>query len=968
MIHMRAPYIFHASPIFDSSFYAFSDRFPSLGELLIDVIFLWYFVNQLHKWLKKSILFKYNKKLGNILIYIFPFITTCFGLFVDFCIQSLVNDSNINFEADKILDITYLSVIGFLIIAVLIFAFVLLAHGTIFLLSKKYGLKRAIFKFLPGFILGILLFWGQPFSFYIRNSAFLISVFILLFFVNFKYKNDFSFSIKVLIIFVTSIFISIALSSYIHSKKIAIKKIYAENLSNERETFTEQMLIDAGKKMRNDSTLASMMNNPLGNEDNINRYIRNKYFGGFLNKYRLETTICGTTDEYNQANQLPNCESYFVNTLFKPSERLEKSGFHFYSKNDGTVSYLDSLTFTFQKKINKLYIELKSRLMTEELGYPELLLNEKNIPKNLYKEYSFAKYTNGKLVHQNGTFSYSLTSDIAKHQKEEYRIETFDGFEHVFYKASDTSVIVVSNQEETYIQILISTSYIFLFFFLLIMLLDLIVAFMNQSLSLRLNFKGKIQALFIGVLVLSLLLIGISMIYLNLHQYKVTQYEQVNDKLQSIAVELEQYAERKDLYDPEMLESFTFKLSRLSNIYFTDINLFDLNGNLITSSRKEIFDWGLSGNKMDINALQSLSYHKRTRFEHIEKIGDLEYLSAYTVLKNSKNEAIAYINVPYFTKQTAITQRLSSLIVAFINIYVLLIVIATLVAVFISNRVTKPLYILKEKIRHIKLRGKNENIEWSSNDEIGSLINDYNRMVRELSESADKLAESEREMAWREMAKQIAHEIKNPLTPMKLNIQLLNRAWETHNNDFEERLKKVSSILIEQIDNLASTANEFSNFALINQAHFETVDLKERIEHCIALFSEELETQFETQFEIQTDATIKADKDKINRVFINLIKNAIQAIPEDRTPKISIHLQEINNSLRISISDNGLGIKPEIRQRLFEPYFTTKSSGSGLGLAIVRNIIQSFKGKIWFETQTNIGTTFFIEFERSIQA
>jgi methyl-accepting chemotaxis protein len=215
------------------------------------------------------------------------------------------------------------------------------------------------------------------------------------------------------------------------------------------------------------------------------------------------------------------------------------------------------------------------------------------------------------------------------------------------------------------------------------------------------------------------------------------------------------------------------------------MNLFDLNGNLITSSRMEIYDWGLIGPKMNIDALTALTVNKQTLYEDIEKIGELEYLSAYAVLKNKDNEPIAYLNIPYFTKQNAVTQRISSLIVAFINIYVLLIVIATLIAVFISNKVTQPLFILKEKIRHIKLRGKNENIEWESNDEIGSLINDYNRMVRELSASAEKLAESERDMAWREMAKQIAHEIKNPLTPMKLNIQLLNRAWDAKSDNFE---------------------------------------------------------------------------------------------------------------------------------------------------------------------------------------
>ena len=709
MVHFRFPFIFRIVPLFDSQYFAFSDRFPSLGDLLIDTMFLWYFVNQLHSRMKQGVIFRYNQKVGKVLVYIIPVLISMYGFWVDLCIKRLVTDSNINFEAHKVLDISNMSIFGYLIMAILVYTFVLLSHGFVYSLSKRYDFKTGLLLFLPGFVLSVLMLIKENPFFVMRISALMLTFFLVFFAVNYKYKNEFSFSLKVLVLIISSIFITLSVDYYLESKHLGIKKIYAQNLANEQDELSEQLISESDFRLKTDTVLKNYMQNPFDKEDIINRYLRNKYFGGFLNKYRLETTICGNSGDFKNENQISNCDSYFRQFVFQKGKKIQGCNFYFVNNQDGSISYFNSLTFINEENTIKLYIELKSRLLTEELGYPELLINEKNIPKNVFKEYSFARYKNGKLVNQQGNYQYSLTSERTQNLTKELTLFSFNNYDHLFYKVENSSglVIVVSAPSTTIIQILISISYVFLFFFLLLMCMEFAIAVMKQSLTLKLNFKGKIQASFIGVLVLSLILIGVSMIYLNLDQYKVTQYEHVNDKLQSILVELEQYSERKNPLDPSMNETVTFKLTRLSNTYFTDINLYDLSGNLITSSRMEIYNQGLVGSKMNIDALSALSIHKQTVYENIEKIGDLEYLSAYAVLKNKNNEPIAYLNIPYFTKQDTVSQRLSSLVVAFINIYVLLIVIATLIAVFISNKVTQPLFILKEKIRHIKLRGKN---------------------------------------------------------------------------------------------------------------------------------------------------------------------------------------------------------------------------------------------------------------------
>jgi nitrogen fixation/metabolism regulation signal transduction histidine kinase len=240
------------------------------------------------------------------------------------------------------------------------------------------------------------------------------------------------------------------------------------------------------------------------------------------------------------------------------------------------------------------------------------------------------------------------------------------------------------------------------------------------------------------------------------------------------------------------------------------------------------------------------------------------------------------------------------------------------------------------------------------------LVKEYNKKVDELAVSAELLARSERESAWREMAKQIAHEIKNPLTPMKLNIQHLQRA-RGRGKEYNEYIERVTATLIEQIDNLSNIATEFSNFAQIPNARNQVFDLVSQMKKVIGLFETDDRATIKFNSTEFKNINVNADREQLSRAIINLIKNAIQSIPEDKIGKIEISLTRREHMAVIAVSDDGLGIPVELRDKLFSPSFTTKTSGMGLGLAIVKNIVENFSGKIWFETELEKGTTFYIE-------
>ena len=418
----------------------------------------------------------------------------------------------------------------------------------------------------------------------------------------------------------------------------------------------------------------------------------------------------------------------------------------------------------------------------------------------------------------------------------------------------------------------------------------------------------------------------------------------------------------KNLTEANLTEETTLNFSRISNTLSSDFNLYDKNGRLIYSTQPKIFDKEIISRLMNRSAFDQLKNYQANGFIHDEKIGLLEYTSAYETIMNKDNKVAAYINLPYFARQNELKKEISGFLVTLINIYVLLFGIAIVITFIISNRLVKPLNLIQQKLARVKLDSSNDLLEWEGGDEIGSLVNEYNKMVNKLAKSADALAQSERETAWREMAKQVAHEIKNPLTPMKLSMQHLARAWKEKNSNFENIFEKVSRTMIEQIDSLSRIATEFSNFAKMPKGNFEKIDLIKSIQSNIDLYSEVRNVDFEfNKSNIDAEAIVNGDWEQTLRAFGNLIKNAVQAIPENQQGLITIHLTKEHKQFYISITDNGKGITEEAKQKIFTPNFTTKSGGTGLGLAMVKSIVENMQGKISFESEYGKGTTFKIE-------
>jgi nitrogen fixation/metabolism regulation signal transduction histidine kinase len=300
-------------------------------------------------------------------------------------------------------------------------------------------------------------------------------------------------------------------------------------------------------------------------------------------------------------------------------------------------------------------------------------------------------------------------------------------------------------------------------------------------------------------------------------------------------------------------------------------------------------------------------------------------------------------------------------LITLVNIYVFVFLFSSLLALLITNSVTRPFSYIVKQFTKINLSKTNQPLKWQYSDEIGLLVKEYNRMLRKLENSTILLAKSEREMAWREMAKQVAHEIKNPLTPMKLSLQMLERAIKNNSNNIPKITARVTGTLIEQIDNLSLIATNFSNFAKMPELKKEYFSLNDVLYAVTGMYNDDKDFEYLLLIP-DYSITIFADKSQLIRVFTNIIQNATQAIPEDRKGNISLVVSKVkDNYIRVTISDNGEGISKEKGEKLFQPYFTTKTSGTGLGLAMCKDIMEQFGGKITYESIEHEGTSFHID-------
>lgn len=474
------------------------------------------------------------------------------------------------------------------------------------------------------------------------------------------------------------------------------------------------------------------------------------------------------------------------------------------------------------------------------------------------------------------------------------------------------------------------------------------------------SLKNRFYISILALVVLSLVVTGATTFYFFKDQNDQYHFQRIQRKEKTVNSSLQYFLNdlEPSLMSEFITKDFDYKLREIADVNNLPIVIYNLSGKILISTIDTLFQERYSSD-LTKDLLLKLDQSKNGRF--VEKSSDQD-INSYSFAFNKKHQKMGVINIPYHPSNYSNKTELWDFLNRLLTIFLLLFIGAVVLAYLLSTYITKSIASISSKIKGVEIGENNERLSWENNDEIGVLVNAYNEMLNKLELSKEKLAQTQRQIAWREMAKQVAHEIKNPLTPMKLSVQHLGRALNISKEENQVILKDFQEKMLQQIHLLTEIADEFSNYAELPKGKMKEVDLTEIINKIINLFKHESHVTFNLNFQNNSSFRVIGDENQLIRLFNNLIQNSLQAM--DHRGDITLNLSQKENNVILSFIDSGPGILKDIQEKIFEPKFTTKTTGKGLGLALACQIILNHGGKINLVKDRSKGAEFKITFKK----
>jgi len=976
------PLNFRQFELFDPAIYGSNFILRSLGDLLINaLLFAWFILfvrNQLQeKDITLRLVSPITKWLSLLLISSLLLLLTFEGSFI---IRSMVADSQISFDVINFFSLNIYSVVGFIVLCCMSIGYYFLCQILLYLV-KPFFSRNFLALFLVVTILGLLML---TFNIGSLTGEFEILVLIwllfFLFLLNSTYLNLLASRIVSSKLIFWLFFFSVSITTIIiienNDKELRNRKHYAEILSTKadpsNETLINSMLTDfrADYLSQNFERLRSEETNHIFKDSLVNNNV-----SGYTNKYDTKI-FTFSADEKPLHNDEPTAYNELNTILKTQSKPTNIADLFYYDEAYDRFSYISkkTLTDTAGTTLGYVFILASPKKFKGDALAPQLFSRGQNNSIENSSLYAFATYDNWKLVNSHNDYPFATSINKKNFPQQQFFNKQKKDYNELWYYAGADKMIVIAKKNSVSIESLTLFSYLFCAFLLLTSIFWLINILIRSRLRFhrlrsywQLSIRNQIHGTIIFISVVSFLVIGAATILFFITRYEENNREKLSRTIHIMENEVKnsinkgwKMEDTLNTVDRNYQENLETAINKISEIHGVDVNLYDLQGNLNVSSLPLPYIKGILSTKMEPLAFYHINNQKEVQYFQKEHIGDLEFVSNYVPVIDAAGNNYAYLNIPYFTSESNLKNEISNFLVTIINLNAFIFLIAGIVALFIANRITKSFAVIGDKMKKVNLEQRNEYIEWHRNDELGTLVIEYNKMVSKLDDSAMALAKTEREGAWREMARQVAHEIKNPLTPMKLSMQYLQKAIANNAPNVKELTESVAKTLIEQIDHLNHIAGEFSQFANIENLNKESFDINEALATVIHLYESNDRLEIQRHL-LPQKIMIEADKTHINRLFTNLILNALQAVPENNRAKIAVDEYIMDNHVIISVADNGMGIADEVRSKIFAPNFTTKTSGTGLGLAMCKRMVEQAKGEIWFETKHGEGSIFFVK-------
>jgi two-component system nitrogen regulation sensor histidine kinase NtrY len=754
-------------------------------------------------------------------------------------------------------------------------------------------------------------------------------------------------------IFLSALLVSSAIVSYRVVKLSDEVDKFASSVLSFRDIKTEFLLFNAGRSMQADNLVLDALSGTMIKKRLVNQKIQRVYLKDLSLKYKTELLYFDHNGNREGGKSNLCFEDYVVS--LDGVENLTDFSSVFLKenlKNNYSLEYYTLLPIYRNEKINGYLI-----LISKEIKHNADHIVQRLKYGKAYERYQssagfdFSIVRKGELLFSKG----GNTKDFLNIHGSSVFYDTI-----VFQSAVINDVQVLVRSRYSWLTSLITNfSFYLILFGIVVFLKEVFFGVFSYFLGNDYSLAYRIKALVLVTLVVPLALLSL-IIYTNIdNTYQEELRSRYSKELERLIPYIGQYAKQyKDkLIAREELEDEFFLLANQSGIQF---NYFDSEGFLIFTANEEVYKQGLLATLINPNVFQELRMEPDVFQESVQQIGDYQFSSIYGVI-NGGADSSGIVSIPYYNADSLLNSKRSQFLTSFLVAFIGLFLVFYLLSEKLVLSVTRPLIMISEKLRSVVLSGTNKPLEYKSRDEIGLLVKEYNKMIVSLDASKVALSHSEKESAWREMAKQVAHEIKNPLTPMKLMLQHLK--YRLGNNDNEEimGMSKSMGSLITHIDSLGDIASSFAVFAKMPFPVNVRFLVNQSIEEQVLLFSEDKHVHV-NYFKADQNFYIKFDPKLLSRIIMNILVNAKQSKESGRLVSIEVKVIERLGNVLISVADNGQGIANELKDKVFIPNFTTKGSGSGIGLAVAKRGVEQGGGEIWFKTFVDVGTTFFIQF------
>ena len=979
MLMTDFPFSLIAMKLFNPIHYASSNINPSPGDLLINIVVVMILALYIFMYYTRFKLYHRLINAGDnikdvasiILVTITFFILT----YIFYLWTALNRHSQWTLDINEDLDFPGLKISSYFILFVAAVIYFLMSH-VIFKIYIRIN-KRSRYYRIFDFIIGTLVF--ITFSLAVDANFIVVGIvnsiyFITLYLTGFpdylskvQYKTFFYFFFTAFSIAIIGAYV---IYTFNQRNDLSMRQKLADELLIENDYLGEYLLDEAVRKIKNDAFIRGRMLTPFLSKDIIGQKIKEVHLTQYFDRYDVKVYLFGSNGE-----PLSGAPSAGYRTIKSEFQEYKTQFENIYFRSTmGTRALKRYLVFIELERygnerynIGHIIIELNMKRIIPNSVYPELMMDknymQSGVSDSRFKDYNYAIILNNQIEHTSRGFNYARFFNKSFLENEEIFTKGYsiDGYRHFAKSDAETGrTIIVTSESYPFLHVISNFSFLFLVLIFFTLIILMIYAGYLTINRVKLNYAAKIQLYTNFAFFIPLLAVSITTLSVLINSYLREVERDYLSKAENISEELVEPL-YEYLNNPTDREELAGRIVQVANYSNVDINLYSKSGRLLATNQPSIYDKDILSEYIHPKAIEEIIEKHDNTVILDETVGKLSYKATYVAAKyHLSGEMMGILSVPFFDSKLELEQQVIVVFTRIINIFTIVLISSLIVSYFASKWLTFPLKLITQKLRRTTLSEYNAPLTWHSNDEIGLMVSEYNRMLENLEESKKALSKSEKESAWREMAKQVAHEIKNPLTPMKLTLQHLRRMLEKEIPNNTLLVEKPINSLLHHVDTLSDIAESFSTFAQMPTPVNEKFEIASLLRQTISLYVNQEGGEIDTDIE-EGEFYVMGDAQWMGRIFSNLIINGFQAVPENRDSLLKISLKNTGSKILLEFKDNGTGIPENIREKIFVPNFSTKFSGSGIGLAVAKRGVEHAGGKIWFETIENMGTSFFIE-------